>query len=80
MSTPELFELHVRRDGRWGIEETARSEAEAIETAKRKIRSPDIDGVRVVREGDNRFGRLSVNTVFSQEKPRGEAGPVVVGR
>ncbi|MGQ3071758.1 MAG: hypothetical protein ACT7A5_11925 [Ferrovibrionaceae bacterium] len=80
MSTPELFELHVRRDGRWGIEETSKSEAEAIETAKRKIRLPDIDGVRVVREGDNRFGRLSVNTVFSQEKPRGDSGPVVVGR
>jgi len=80
VSTPELFELHVRRDGRWGIEETSKSEEEAIETAKRKIRLPDIDGVRVVREGDNRFGRLSVNTVFSQEKPRGEGGNVVVGR
>lgn len=80
MSTPELFELHVRRDGRWGIEETSKSEAEAIETAKRRIRAPDIDGVRVVREGDNRFGRLSTNTVFSQEKPRGEGGTVVVGR
>ncbi len=80
MSTPELFELHVRRDGRWGIEETSKSEADAIETAKRKLRAPDIDGVRVVREGDNRFGRLSTNTVFSQEKPRSEGGQVVVGR
>lgn len=46
----EVFEIHLQRDGRWLIDSSADSQAEAEEIAKKALNRQGVTGVKVVKE------------------------------
>lgn len=61
------FEVYVRRDGRWLVEEVFLEQDEALEYAERLRQRRDLGGVRVIRETydperDEAFERVILDT------------------
>lgn len=46
----EIFEIHLQRDGRWLIDSSADSQAEAEDIAKKALNRQGVTGVKVVKE------------------------------
>ncbi len=63
-----LFEVHVRREGRWTIDDTSKVEADALAFARKLAGQSGIESVKVMREGPNKFGRVTNEAIFSQER------------
>lgn len=69
MAAPQaLFEVHVRRQGRWTIDDTSKVEADALAFARKLIGQSGIESVKVMRDGPNKFGRVTNEAIFSQER------------
>lgn len=74
----EIFEIHVQRDGRWQIDSSAHSQAEAEAAATKTLNRQGITGVRVVKE-TTRGSNTREQTVFEKTKSGGDSGRVFVG-
>ncbi|MBN9525155.1 MAG: hypothetical protein J0H82_03060 [Alphaproteobacteria bacterium] len=63
-----LFEVHVRREGRWTIDDTSKVEADALAFARKLAGQSGVESVKVMREGPNKFGRVTNEAIFTQER------------
>jgi hypothetical protein len=63
-----LFEIHVRREGRWTIDDTTKDEGDAMAFARKLVGQSGVESVKVMREGPNKFGRVTNEAVFAQER------------
>jgi len=63
-----LFEVHVRREGRWTIDDTTKDEGDAMAFARKLVGQSGVESVKVMRDGPNKFGRVTSEAIFAQER------------
>lgn len=78
VSKTEIFEIHLQRDGRWLIDSSANSKAEAEAIAKKVLNRQGVSGVKVIKE-TTRGSTAREQVVFEKTKSAGGSDKVFVG-